>query len=662
MAKRKSYTLKDKQSAVRDSIRRMEPVHEHWRLLEALYRTGAQRELTQLDINRILPFPIPGSFLRTVNMLLPHLTLLINSVASRDPKFVITPTDGDPAIVERNGSIARAVLDYYWRRAAATEVLRDMTQDMVILGNGFAKVGWAYTESTIDRTSEEVANETALLMESATSVASEAGMILDNQTLNEIVEAVALTEQLVEQDEPYVEYISPYDIFLPADSRRINNARWVCQRLRLPADEIRSNQMFNKKAIENLKIDTSYASKATMDHFEMQDEGLPEAFQYATIYEFYDMRDRTICVFQLDAETELYMGELPFAHRFSPFVHMRNFSDGGSTIWSFGDLENVAGIQLMVNEIMVAEINDLKRVGNKYFINKKVLTPELSKALQENKPDQVIPVDLPGNVTMNEVMTPVQRIATPADNYMMEGKLQDYMQRILGITDLQAGSLQSASRVPATAAAALEGATTTRAMDKMTSVEKASREIGTRILALSQQFMTEDKAIRIAGPQAPLWLQVSPEDIEGEFSIEAEGGSTQAINPASRARQGLEMLNNILPALANFGYDPEPTLRTALQYMGLNPDHLLVRAQPTAPEGMPPMGPEGMPPAMPGAEGQLPPELMQMLAMQGGMASPPTANIEQQAVSPEMNSQMMQELSALGGPPVPAAGTGAPLI
>jgi hypothetical protein len=49
---------------------------------------------------------------------------------------------------------------------------------------------------------------------------------------------------------------------------------------------------------------------------------------------------------------------------------MRNFNDGGMSCWSFGDLENVAGLQLMINEIMVAELNDLRRVGIKYFINK----------------------------------------------------------------------------------------------------------------------------------------------------------------------------------------------------------------------------------------------------------------------------------------------------
>ncbi len=642
MAKTKMYTLQEKQAVIRDAVRRMEPAHQHWRMLEALYRTGAQRELTQVDINRILPFPIPGAFLRTVNMVLPHLTLLINSIAARDPKFVVTPTDGDPLVVEQNGQVAKAVLDYFWRRSNATEVLRDMTQDMVVVGNGFCKVGWSYTESTVDRAADDIAYDTNTLVAAATEVALESGLEFDEEVVKEIIDAVSLTEELVETDEPYVEYVSPYDIFLPADARRLNTARWVCQRLRLPVEDIKSNELFDRKAVEDLVVDTNYADRNTLEHFEMRSEGLPAVFNYATIYEFYDMKNRYLCVFQLDAERPLYEAEIPYAHRYPPFVHMRNFSDGGSTCWSFGDVENIAGIQLMVNEIMVAEINDLKRVGNKYFINKKVMTPELSKALQENRPDQVIPIDLPGNVTLQEVLVPVQRQATPADNFIMEEKMQGYMQQILGISDLQMGAISGASRVPATAAAAVEGASTTRALDKMSNVEKASREIGTRILGLCQQFMDEGKAIRIAGPNAPQWLQVSPEDIDGEFSIEAEGGSTQAINPATRARQGQEMLQIVVPTLTQLGYSPEPALRTALQYMGLNPDHLLVQPEP---QPMPQEMMGGMP------QGGLPPEMM-------GAGSPPPANIEQQALPPDMNSLMMQELSGLGAPPVPAAETG----
>lgn len=632
MAEYKSkYTLQDKQAALRDAMRRMEPVHSHWRVLEALYRTGAQRELTQLDYHRILPFPVPGAFLRTVNMLLPHLTLVINSVAARDPKFIITPVGGDPAVVERNGMIAKAVLDYFWKRSDATSTLRDMTQDMVILGNAFGKVGWAYAETTRDRTSDEVTATTNEALDAAQEMGYGLGGQLDQELVDQIVEAVALNEQIVEMDEPYVEYVSPYDMFLPADARRMNTTRWVCQRVRLPKDEVERNELFDKKAVKDLRTDTSYADPATLDMLNQEPQNLPPAFAYVTVFEFYDMRDRTLCIFQQDAETPLYEGPIPYAHRFPPFVHMRNFSDGGSTFWGFGDVENVAGIQLMINDIMVAELNDLKRVGNKYFINKKVLTPEVTRALQEAKPDQVIPLDLPGNISMNEVLQPVQRLATPGDNYYMEDKLQGYVQQILGISDLQSGSLQSASRVPATAVASLDGAQTTRAMEKMANVEKASREIGTRILALCQQFLDEGKAIRIAGPNAPEWLQVTPEDIDGEFSVDAEGGSTQAINPAARAQQGLELLNNVVPALTNLGYDPSNAVRTAITYMGLNPDHLLVRPEPQpAPEQA---APEGQAAGSPLDQFTPSPEAQQILG--GGMPGMEGMPTEEFTPSPE---------------------------
>lgn len=619
------YSLKDKQAAIRDALRRMEPVHTHWRMLESLYRTGAQRELTMIDLNRILPFPVPGAFLRTVNMVLPHLTMIINSVVQRDPKFLVTPVGGDVAVVERNAKIANSVLDYFWQRTEATSTLRDMTQDMVILGNGFGKTGWSYNETTVDRTADQMSLDAADLVSAAQEIAMESGVPLDEGTINQIVESVSVTQQLVEIDEPYLEYVSPYDVFLPANARRMNTTRWVCQRMRVPLEEIRNNPNFDKKAVEDINADTSYTDASTYQNYEQQEEALPEAFTHATIYEFYDMKARTLCVFQIDAETALYEGPIPYDHRFPPFVHMRNFSDGGSTIWAFGDLENIAGVQLMVNEIMHAELNDLKRVGNKYFINRKVLTPELTKALMDNKPDQVIPVDLPNNVTMQEVMTPVQRLATPADNYVMEGKLQDYMQRILGITDFQMGNIGAANRVPGTAAAAVEGAATTRAIDKLANVEKACREVATRMLALCQQFLDNGRAIRIAGPEAPLWLQVSDADIEGEFSIGVEGGSTSAINPATRARQGVEIIQNIIPMLVNLGYNPEPTLRQALSYMGLNPDNMLVRPEPAPAAPMAPEAASGMAPQA------------------GGMPN---------------EQDILAQLEALGGTPMPGAQSG----
>jgi len=642
------YSLHEMQEAVRDANRRMEPVHQHWRVLEALYRTGAQRELTAADVGRIIPYPVPGTFLRTVNMILPHLTMLINSVVARDPKLLVTPLGGDVNMVERAAKIAQGVLEYFWRRTDATEVIRDMTQDMVVLGNGFGKVGWAYSEQTQDYTDDDRAAFAAAAVE----VIRETEGPMDAMDIDDIVNSVSLTDSLVVQDEPFVEYVSPYDIFVPANSRRMNQVRWVAQRLRLPIEELKQNAQFDPEALDELTVDTSFAEPYTMERYEEREENLPPVFNHATVYEFYDMRSRTLTVFQLECKKPLFQGPIPYAHRYPPFVHLRNFNDGGDSFWSFGDVENVAGLQLMVNEIMISELDDLQRVGNKYFINRQAMTPEVARALESNEPDLIIPIDLPTNLTMQDVLQPVQRLATPSDNYVMEGKLQEYMQRVLGVTDLQLGAMATASRVPATAAAAVEGASTVRALDKTVNVESACRQVGLLILGLCQQYLDTGKAIRIAGPDAPMWLEVTAEDIDGEFSITTEGGSTQALNPLTRARQGMEMLQGVVPALVQLGYDPENALRTSLRYMGLDPDHLLIRPEPQMPMGGPQMPPEaGM-----GPQGGVPPELAELLG-QGGVGAP--APSPEAMMNPSMGGpEMMGVLDDLGGPPVMQNGAG----
>jgi hypothetical protein len=284
-------------------------------------------------------------------------------------------------------------------------------------------------------------------------------------------------------------------------------------------------------------------------------------------------------------------------------------------------------------------------VGNKYFINKKVLTPELSKALQEAKADQIIPVDLPANIPMSDVLQPVQRLATPSDNYVMEDKMQGYVQQILGISDLQAGSISSASRVPAAAVQSQMGAQTTRAMEKTVNVERASREIATRMLALCQQFLDDNRAVRIAGPNAPTWFNVTPEDIDGEFSIEAEGGSTQSINPAQRAQQGLDILQNIVPTLANFGYDPQNAMRMAISYLGLNPDHLLVRPEPQPQPEQAAMSPEM-------GQGQPPAPTASMVELGGGVPSAePTPEELAALLPPDVAAQILGPMDGDTGSP-----------
>jgi len=353
------------------------------------------------------------------------------------------------------------------------------------------------------------------------------------------------------------------------------------------------------------------------------------------------MVTRELTVFQIDGSEPLYDGPIPYQHRYPPFVHFRNYNDGGMQCWAFGDLENIAGIQLMLGEVTRAQIDDLKRSGNKYAVRKRHMTPELKKQLESPIPDQVVVFDIPETSNLDDVVRPLTRTATPSDAYTMDAKLQDAMQGVLGINDFQAGGV-GANRMSATAAAVVDGVATLRAQDKLAAVETGISSIGLRILLLCQEFLDENRAIRIAGANGSMWLRVSASDIFGEFKVGVEGGSTRALNPATRAQRGIQTVQVVIPALSQLGYDPTNALRMALRDMGYDPNYLLVKEEPVAPEGL---APEAAP-----------------------MEQAPVAQApEQQASLDQLMAQMQPEAglapaeavqTEFGGPGVPGATNG----
>ena len=625
----KSYTLNDKQLLLRDAIRRMDPLHQHWKVLEGLFRTGLRRELNARDFSDLTPTPIPGNVLKTINMVLPHISLMTTSIVSRDPQMLVTPVGGQDEETEDNATFAQAVLQYFWRRTNATDDVKAATEDMLKLGNGFVKVGWEYVAEEYKENPEALMDETLMAVEAADATAEDGGFAPDITDLVDSNKAQFTYERVI-SDDPFVEYVSPYDMFCAKDARRIEGARWVAQRLRLPLDDLRAR--FGEDAV--ISVDATIASDNLVATYNTQTT-LPEVLSYAVIYEFYDMDKRELTVMQLDGSEPLYEGPIPYQHRYPPFVHFRNYNDGGMQFWAFGDLENIAGIQLMLGEVTRAQIDDLKRSGNKYAVRKRNLTPEVKKQLESPLPDQVIVFDVPETTSLQDIVVPLNRLATPSDAYSMDAKLQDAMQGVLGINDFQAGGV-GANRMSATAAAVVDGVATLRAQDKLAAVEAGIAGIGQRILLLCQEFLDETRAIRIAGSGGAMWLQVSASDIFGEFRVNVEGGSTRALNPATRAQRGIQTLQTVVPTLSQLGYDPTNAVRMALRDMGYDPNYLMIQQEQ-------PQAPAGVPGEMGAEQPQLTPEMLDMLTQQGGLPEEAPA----QAVAQEF-----------GGPGVPGATTG----
>lgn len=609
MASIKPYTLKQAQALVKDAVKRSKRRHDIWRALELLYRRGEAHESLMFDdVPAVLWQEFPGLTLDSINLILPNAQIIIANAVAHDPAFLVEPySGGDEA--EQQAKIGEQLLRYFWHRAEGTDIHRAMAQDMVLLGNGFCKVGWAFDEEEVDREEEELIEELVRLQDMEFMDADL--MEREPRDLESLAEALNLTEPVVVQDEPFIKYVSPYDLFIERRARRISEARWVAERMILPLDELEANPNFDREAIKELtEVDSleerprerageeDSPSEAISSEF----DGGEDPFREAVVYEFYDQRTRRVMVFAENGTKPLFEDAYPYAHRHSPYVHMRNLEDG-DRFWSFGDIENVAAVQSEFNQYVYEQMASARRSGNKTVVDKAVWSDDLKRLLESEQGDIVAPINL-GNRTMQDVIFNIERPPLPAEQFQAKHDLVDVMRDVMGINEFQAGGM-GPDRMPATAAAIVDGNATLRAADKKFQVEQAAAATGLRMLLLCQEFLDEDLALRIVDANGvPEWLNVSNEDLTGEFRVSVTSGSTMAVNPATRMARALDVMTQIIPALQADGYDTHPLWRQAIRDYGMDPDRLLNKLP--APEELP--GEPGLEGELPGADPTIPQE------------------------------------------------------
>ncbi len=579
------FTLREAQALVEDAKKRMSSLHERWANMRRVYRTGrwGPDDNASFDADGRLLDELPDVVPETINYTLAHLNVIVSSVIDRDPQHTAVPISGGPESEQARHAV-EALLRFHWRMAQATAELRNATKDMCIVGNGFLKVGGEMLEYRSMMPVEEI--DAAL--RSAAEAEWQASILEGREPSADMIVNSVDPVRVTEEWRPWVQHVRPEDIFVGVDCTNIRTASWVAQRVVVLADEVRTNPEYKKALDSGVEVQTStFRSARAEDRNELQshqggsDNG-DRPFEYATLYEFYDMRARRLMVFQLGAEKPLYDDDIPWQHPYTPYEHLGNYQDGDE-FWCFGEIENIASIQEMMNELVEEQCLNARRAGTKYLVDDKAVDSDLQAALESDEHEVVAKVRVPNGANIRDIVIPVDRKGMPEDVYRTDAMLRQAMQDVLGINDFQAGGM-GADRMSATAASLVEGIATIRAADKIRAVEVASAWCGQLMLMLAQEFLADDTAVRIVGrDDAEGWLSVSRSDINHQYLVSVQPESTKALNPQARQQKALQGIQEIVPALAQLGYDPEPALRSLLRDAGYDPDVLLARKVPPQP-------------------------------------------------------------------------------
>ena len=557
-----ALTRYQKKIAITKRWRREEEYDDTWRRLIDLYRGRHYEDIS--DEDRLL---INISF-STINVIAP-------SVAVNYPKIAVNarrPADAPKAI------ITEAVINYWWKHYKVRPEFRRAVKDFLIVGHGWLKCGYRYVE-------EE-------------SISEEGDQSDANVEGNEVTPTIVVVE-----DRPFVERVSPFDVYVDPDATSMQDAQWIAHRIRRSLKDIKSDKRYSRAARENINATSwgRYSEDPAKRKVQDTEEG------YVEVWEYYDIAKKTMCVFAEGSEQFLVKPiDMPYAFG-HPFVMIRNY-DIPDYFYPMGDLEAIEPLQRELNATRTQMMNHRKRYSRKYLFKESAFDADGRDALESDYDNVLVPVS--GDENLNNVVVPFPAVVTPPEFYRQSDIIEGDIQTVSGVSEYQRGGVPEIRRT-ATEAAIVQDAANARAADKLATIEGAIAEVAFRLVALAQQFMTGEQVARVVGKDGePTWVTFEPDYIAGEFDFDVEAGSTAPVNESFRRQMALQMVDAMSP-FAGAGLINMPALAAHVLQFGFgikNPDQFIQQAPPppemdggVPPEGgMPPQGGMPMPPNMGG--------------------------------------------------------------
>jgi hypothetical protein len=452
-----------------------------------------------------------------INMSFSTINTLVPFVADENPKFLITPESGDAT--SDHATILESFMNRLWQSkdVQGQIYVSEATFDYLLYGDGYMKVNYEMKgKPTYDARGN-----------------------------------------LVEEDRTVVAHFtvsrpSPWDVWIDPYSDGLHNARWVCQRIVLPAEELKNDDRY--KTVHDIEGDD-------IDENNMASEDssrLDETEGYTTIFEFYDLRENWMMTFTSGGSQAIRYIE----HVVCPLVQLHNYRIPNSP-YHMSELEQVASLQNELNKTRSQMMTHRRRNVMKWMVRDRAVDEDGMQAMKSSIVNDVIPVM--GNEPFNELIAPVQSSPLSGDAYQMEAQIRADINEITGVNEYLRGMPQGNSRT-ATEATILEGATNIRTRHKLLQIETAAKQVGQLLLDIIQDVLPltdfnemsmyvtgreAEKLNRATGQedmQADAVLTPIPEIFEGRYIVEVERGSTELRNPQIKSQKLREMVTLMMSA------------------------------------------------------------------------------------------------------------------
>lgn len=349
-------------------------------------------------------------------------------------------------------------------------------------------------------------------------------------TEDELIDLVPTTSTVATKDDIFCEHVSPFDVYVDPEARRIADAQWIARRRILPLADVKANKAYRNT--KTLQGDTPYPSVEGIPKppgipgYQEGQTVHPPEHERVTLWEYYNLKTRTVCVFTMQHDRFLLEADwlLPFDG--APFIPMVDYVVPDS-LWGYGEVALIESLQNELNKTRTQILVHNQRFNRKLLYKERALDDRGKAALATRVDGAMIPVI--NDEDLKDVVLPVPDSPLPADRYQINNIITSDITSITGISDYERGAYNNVRRT-ATEASIIMDASSLRQQDKLRRIEDAASEVGRRMKALAQTFYETDRWILITGAGWQMPLRFNKEDIEGEYDILVDAGSTEPQN------------------------------------------------------------------------------------------------------------------------------------
>ena len=349
-------------------------------------------------------------------------------------------------------------------------------------------------------------------------------------------------EEITVFDDPTLENVSVYHLFVDPNATSLYNARWCIHRYYKTIEELKSVIENGKPVFTNLD-ELEGVIKSTIDS-DSPEDALRHEYAFlrrnrndttvsmVTCLEMWDMEESTVCTIAEGNVVIRPEQPLPFWHGRLPFVKLVD-SIVPNEYYGKGEIEPVLKQQyaldtmdsLVIDNAIELQMNMWKVSGN------------IDESELQSRPNGVIHFD----ASLGESVEEVQRSDIITAGLKAREQTKADMQQALGITDYTRGADSTADRT-ATGTNIKAQSSNARFAHKIQLFEESMEEVGYQVMALYQQFMTEGKDIKMSGAQGqPQQVHLTPQQISGQFTVKVESGSSAPVDKDAQREDALNL-------------------------------------------------------------------------------------------------------------------------